>query len=82
MKKLSLTFGTLLLTLLASSSCKREYVCDCKKTYTGESSSTTQDYAKYTYKDNRVGAEQKCDANERTDSDLMGTYTINCSIED
>ena len=82
MKKSSLIIGLLFITGLTLGSCKREYVCECSKTYTGEGGSTTEDYAKYTYKDDRVGAEEKCNAKEKTDSDVFGEYTVNCSIDD
>ena len=63
-------------------SCKKDYTCKCDKTYTGSGGSTTSNYAVYTYKDNLPDAESKCDANEKTDSDLGGAYTINCRIDD
>lgn len=80
MKKLILMSG-ILVGLASMTSCKKEYTCECDKTYTDSGGSTTNNYAVYTYKDNLVDAESKCDANERTDSDLGGPYTINCSID-
>ena len=82
MKKSGILIGTLLLITVFVSSCKKDYTCSCSKTYTGDNSSTTQDYATYTYKDNRARAESRCNDNEKTDSDLLGTYTINCEIKE
>ena len=81
MKKSVLIAGAVFFAL-ALTSCKKEYTCECSKTYTGENGSTTEDYAVYTYKDNLVEAEDRCNDNERTDSDIFGSYTINCDIDD
>jgi hypothetical protein len=62
-------------------SCKKDYTCKCSKTYTSGSGSSTNDYSIYTYTDNRVRAEKRCDENTKTDSDLGGDYTINCQIQ-
>ncbi len=80
MKKLILMSGVFL-ALASMTSCKKEFRCECDKTYTDAGGSTTQNYSNYTYKDNRVDAEGKCSANEKTGSDLGGPYTINCSID-
>ena len=64
----------------ALTSCKKEYTCECSKTYTGENGSVTQDYSIYTYKDNRARAEDRCNDNERQGTDILGTFTIDCEI--
>ena len=63
------------------SSCKKDYVCKCTKTYTGTSTTVTQDDGQYTYKDTRPKADDRCNANEKTGSDLGGSYTRNCDIQ-
>lgn len=68
-------FGTL------TTSCKKDYVCKCSKTYTGNSGSTTSDYSQYTYKDSRTRAEDRCNANTTSGTDFFGDYSINCQIQ-
>jgi hypothetical protein len=80
MKKTILIAGTLLMAF-AATSCKKDYSCRCTKTYTTGSGSTTQNYAIYTYKDTRVRAEDRCNNNTSSGSDLGGDYSINCTIE-
>ena len=62
-------------------SCKKEYVCKCSKTYTSGSGSSTSDYSEYIYKENRVRAEERCDGNTKSGSDLFGDYSVNCQIQ-
>lgn len=62
-------------------SCKKDYVCNCSKTYTSGSGSSTNAYSKYTYKDTRKRAEDRCNANTKSDSDIYGNYSINCQIQ-
>ena len=81
MKKQILFASGLLFVVVSMGSCKKNYTCKCTKTYTHPSSSTTQDYSIYTYKDNRKRAEDRCNNNESTGSDLGGDYSINCEIQ-
>lgn len=62
-------------------SCKKEYKCKCTKTYTGSSSSYTTDDGNYTYKDTKPRAADRCDANDKTGSDIGGDYTRNCDLD-
>jgi len=81
MKKVFLVAGLLLAIGSTMTSCKKDYVCKCSKTYTGNSSSTTSDYSQYTYKDSRKRAEDRCNENTASGSDLYGDYSINCQIQ-
>ena len=62
-------------------SCKKDYRCECTKTYTSATGSTTKDYSVYTYDDTRNRAEDRCNGNTNTGSDGAGNYSINCSIQ-
>jgi hypothetical protein len=62
-------------------SCKKDYVCKCSKTYTGNSSTVTSDYSQYTYKDTRKKAEDRCNANADSGTDFLGNYSVNCQIQ-
>jgi hypothetical protein len=62
-------------------SCKKNYTCQCTKTYTTGSGSSTQNYSVYTYNDSRKRAEDRCNANDATGADLYGDYSVNCSIQ-
>lgn len=81
MKKLIVTAGILILASTGVTSCKKDYVCKCSKTYTTGSGSSTSEYATYTYRENRKRAEDRCNENVSTGSDLFGDYTINCQIQ-
>jgi hypothetical protein len=81
MKKTILFASALLCAGIFMGSCKKDYTCKCTKTYTNPGSSTTLDYSVYTYKDNRKRAEDRCNENESTGSDIGGGYTINCEIQ-
>jgi hypothetical protein len=81
MKKLIIAAGVLLCIATTTTSCKKDYVCRCSKTYTSGSGSSTNDYSNYTYKDNRKRAEDRCNANESTSGDIFGEYSVNCQIQ-
>lgn len=68
------------LVTIGLTSCKKEYMCDCKRIYTGNSSSTSVNDGTYTFKDSRPRAEEKCNDQEMTGSDLSGDYSRECSI--
>jgi hypothetical protein len=72
--------GIVTATLLTTG-CKKDYICNCSKTYTSGSGTSTQNYSTYTYKDTESTATSRCDANEKTGSDLGGDYSINCEIQ-
>ena len=61
-------------------SCKKDYYCECQKIYTGSSSSSQYDDGVYTYHDSRARAEDKCNQQETSGSDLGGDYTRECQI--
>lgn len=65
---------------LSLASCKKEYVCECQKTYTGSSGSVTVDDGNYTFKDTQARAETKCNDQESTGSDIGGSYSRECSL--
>ena len=81
MKNSILLAGALLLVLTSMVSCKKEYTCQCSKTYTSGSGSSTQNYSIYTYKDSRLRAEERCNDNTSSGSDIYGDYSINCEIK-
>jgi hypothetical protein len=82
MKGIILRFAAIVFTCTLLFSCEQEFTCKCSKTYTRDDGNVTYDnYAVYTYKDNRVRAEQRCDNNTSTGTDLGGDYTVNCDIQ-
>lgn len=81
MKKTILLAAVLLSFGASMVSCKKDYVCECSKTYTSGSGTYTKDYSIYTYKDTRKRAEDRCNDNTKTDSDMYGNYSINCEIQ-
>ena len=62
-------------------SCKKNYVCECSITRTSGSSTLTTADNKYTFKDTRVRAESRCNAEEGSGSDAFGDYTRDCQIK-
>ena len=70
-----LILGTVLM------SCKKDYICKCTKTYTGNTTTVNTAYSQYTYKDTRKRAEDRCNGNDDTGSDFLGNYSINCQIQ-
>jgi len=62
-------------------SCKKDYNCKCSKTYNNVLGTQTYDDGNYVYKDNRVKAEDRCNKEESTGSDIMGDYTRTCDIQ-
>jgi len=62
-------------------SCKKDYVCKCSKTYTTGNGTSTTNYSQYTYKEDRKRAEDRCNDNTRSGSDIYGNYSINCQIQ-
>lgn len=62
-------------------SCKKDYNCKCSKTYTSGTGSSTNDHSEYTYRENRKRAEDRCNENVKSGSDLFGEYSINCQIQ-
>lgn len=81
MKKMILMAGAIVFAATSITSCKKDYTCKCSKTYTSGSGSSTSDYSIYTYKDSRKRAEDRCNENTKTGSDLGGNYSINCDIQ-
>ena len=80
MKKLIFAAGVLVV-LATTTSCKKDYVCKCSKTYTTGSGTTTNDYSTYTYRDTRTRAESRCNENTKSGSDFFGNYSVNCQIQ-
>jgi hypothetical protein len=81
MKKITLLTAAVLLIATSITSCKKDYTCTCSKTYTSGSSSSTADYSVYTYKDTRKRAEDRCNDNTETGTDVFGNYSINCELK-
>jgi hypothetical protein len=80
MKNLILS-GILLFAVSSMVSCKKDYVCQCSKTYTSGSGSSTQNTSVYTYNDSRKRAEDRCNDNTSSGNDLGGAYSVNCQIQ-
>lgn len=81
MKKTIVMAASLLFLGSGLVSCKKNYTCNCSKTYSSGTGTSTHDYSVYTYKDTRVRAEDRCNDNSETNSDFFGDYTINCEID-
>lgn len=79
MKKSIIAIAALFTLSLVS--CKKNYVCECTITRTGSSSSTTSADGNYTFKDTRVRAESRCNAEEGSGTDIYGNYTRDCQIK-
>jgi hypothetical protein len=81
MKKTILIAGVLLFGATSFVSCKKDYTCKCAKTYTTRTGTSTSDYSVYTYDDTRKRAEDRCNDNTKSGSDIFGNYSINCQIQ-
>lgn len=81
MKKSILMSTVLFMVTVSITSCKKDYVCKCSKSYTGSNTTVTSDYSQYTYKDTRKRAEDRCNENSDSGTDLFGDYSINCQIQ-
>ena len=81
MKKIILVAGVLLVAGASLTSCKKDYICKCSKTYTSGNGSSTSDYSTYTYRDDRKTAEDRCNQNTKSSTDVFGNYSINCQIQ-
>jgi len=81
MKKAILTTAVLLMVGTSLVSCKKDYTCNCSKTYTTGTGLTTSDYSVYTYDDTRNRAENRCNDNTSTGADKDGNYSVNCKIQ-
>ncbi len=62
-------------------SCKKDYKCECEKTRTSGSTSITSADGDYTFKDSRTRAESRCNDQETSGADGLGTYTRDCQIK-
>lgn len=80
-KKLLIPIGCLLLVSSTIVSCKKDYTCKCSKTYTSGTGTSTNDYSLYTYHENRKRAEDRCNDNTKSGTDIFGNYSINCQIQ-
>ena len=79
--KNTLMWAIALGALTSLSACKKNYTCNCTKTYTGSSVSVSIKDGTYTYNDTKLKATDRCKANENSGSDLGGNYSVNCSIQ-
>lgn len=69
------------LSAFTMASCKKEYTCTCRKIYTdGDGNTTTESDGTYTFKDSRPRAEERCNDQEGSGSDIFGDYTRECQI--
>lgn len=81
MKKIVITLAVTLTLGVLMSSCKKDYICKCTKTYTGNTTTVNTNYSQYTYKDTRTKAESRCNDNNDSGSDIFGDYSVNCQIQ-
>ncbi len=66
----------------AMTSCKKDYVCKCSKTYTKANGNTeTETDGQYTFKDTKPRAADRCNEQEGSGSDISGSYTRDCEIQ-
>ena len=80
MKRALLTLAVLSAVMLAS--CKKDYMCVCRKIYTNDGGGTISNPdGTYTFKDSRTRAESKCNDEEDTGSDIYGDWTRECNIQ-
>lgn len=80
--KTSIVLTAFVVLVCVTTSCKKDYVCECKRTYTGSSSTTTTDDGSYTFKDSKVRARERCNKQEGTGSTpILGDYTRDCEIK-
>jgi hypothetical protein len=62
-------------------SCKKDYTCKCSKIYVTSSGSRSVDDGTYIFKDNEVRAQDRCNQQETTGSDISGNYSRQCDIQ-
>lgn len=79
MKKVIITIVAFV--ALATTSCKKDYTCKCTKIRTGNSTTVTSEDGTYAFKDTRKRAEDRCNDQESTGSDIFGDYTRECQIQ-
>jgi len=79
MKKLAI--AALAIFALSFGSCKKDYVCKCKKTHVSGGTEVITDDGSLTFNDTRTRAQQRCNDEEGTGTDLAGDYTRNCEIQ-
>lgn len=80
--KTPIKLGFLGLVVFFTTSCAKDYVCECKKTYTRADGTTiTQNDGNYTYNDIKMDASNRCKAQEGQDSDLNGEYVRDCELK-
>ena len=81
MKNVVLLSGTMLIVATSLMSCKKDYSCECTKTYTSGNTSISQKQSVIVYKETKKRATQRCSDNESSGTDLAGNYTVNCDIK-
>lgn len=67
----------------AMTSCKKDYVCKCTKTYTHSNGTTNSEPdGQYTFKDSKARAADRCNEQEGSGSEAInGDYTRDCDIQ-
>lgn len=84
MKDMRHAIVTIALAIVAGGlfSCKSEYTCECEKIYQDSTRTVTYNDGSYILKDNRARAEDRCNAQESTGTDIRGDYSRQCRIDD
>jgi hypothetical protein len=80
MKKMFVIVLAIVATTMFSS-CKKDYTCKCNKVYTTSSGTVTNEDGSYVFKDNKAGANESCNDQERTGTDLGGDYSRQCDLD-
>lgn len=71
-----------MVVLITTTACKKDYICSCQKTYTNSNGTTvTNADGNYTFTDSEVRASSRCQDLETSGSDLYGDYSRECEIK-
>lgn len=82
MKKLIIIIVSFIALSTLFSSCKKDYVCECRKTYTRSNGTTISETdGLYTFSDTKPRAADRCTQQEGSGSDLSGSYVRDCELK-
>lgn len=82
MKKLIIITASFITLSIMFSSCKKDYVCECRKTYTRSNGTTiSESDGLYTFNDTKPRAADRCTQQEGSGTDLSGSYVRDCELK-
>lgn len=82
MKKLIIVLASLTALSISFSSCRKDYVCECRKTYTRSNGTTiSESDGLYTFNDTKPRAADRCTQQEESGTDLSGSYVRDCELK-